>query len=154
MYCCEKLNNKRIKFDFYTTLLHLIFIWYCFLPLWERFEKTKLKSGLCYKSTFSNISNITFVQILINLPMYYHALLLNRLQKMILPLLMTVSTVNNIFVFSYIAISANVLEFCWISTVYTTLVKCKSSFSLNSLPTSCLLGLLSEFNECSQNAPL
>ena len=33
------------------------------------------------KSTFSNISNITFVQILINLLMYYHALLLNRLQN-------------------------------------------------------------------------
>ena len=93
MYCCEKLYNNRIKFDFYTTLLHLIFIWYClpvcnifnfmwycFLPLWESFGTTRLKSGLCYKSTFSNISNITFVQVLINLLMYYHALLFNMLQ--------------------------------------------------------------------------
>ena len=91
MYCCEKLYNNRIKFDFYTTLLRLHttvykfvrflnFMWYYFLPLWESFGTTRLKSGLCYKITFSNISNLTFVQVLINLLMYYHALLLNMLQ--------------------------------------------------------------------------
>ena len=53
------------------------------------------------------------------------------------------------FCFSYIAISANVFKIR-----YTTFVKRKSSFSLNSLQTGCLLGLLSEFYECSQNSLL
>ena len=26
--------------------------WYCFLPLWESFETTRLKSRLCYKKHF------------------------------------------------------------------------------------------------------
>ena len=56
-------------------------MWYCFLPLWESFETTKNKNPDCViKSTFSNISNITFVQVLINLLKYGHALLLNMLQ--------------------------------------------------------------------------
>ena len=33
MYCCEKLNNRRIKFDFYTTLLRLNFYMVLFTSL-------------------------------------------------------------------------------------------------------------------------
>ena len=54
----------------------IYFICCYFLPLWERFETTifkpKLKklglnkiAGLCYKSTFSNISSTTFVHYLL-----------------------------------------------------------------------------------------
>ena len=78
----------------HTTLLHLIFIWYClqvcfifnfYVVLFPspvgKFRNNTTKNLDCViKSTFSNISNITFVQVLINLLMYYHALLLNALQ--------------------------------------------------------------------------
>ena len=61
-------------------------MWYCFLPLWESFETTWLRPGLCYKKrTFSNFSNITFEQALIYLLMYYHALLLTKLQNNFTP---------------------------------------------------------------------
>ena len=58
-------------------------MWYCFLPLWESLETKKTKKDnldCVIKSTFSNNSNITFVQVLINLLKYYHALLLDTLQ--------------------------------------------------------------------------
>ena len=64
-------------------------------------EKLKLGlkiAGLCYKSTFSNISNITFVQLLvIYLCTSMHCYLINRLQKSLLPLLVRAynNTINN-----------------------------------------------------------
>ena len=73
-------------------------MWYCFLPMWESFEATRIGTRLCYKkSTFSNFSNITFVQALINLLMYYNALLFNVLQNDFTPL-MSVPTINNVLV--------------------------------------------------------
>ena len=76
------------------TLVHLIFIWYClqvcnilnfYVVLFPspvgKFPNNTTKNPDCViKSTFSKISNITFVQVLINLLMYYHMLLLNTLQ--------------------------------------------------------------------------
>ena len=99
IYICivvRSFYHNKVKFDFYTTLLRLTFIWYLilkflcstvFFPLWERFETTRLRIKIkikiriknpdCVtKALFSNISNITFVQILViylytNMHCYY-----------------------------------------------------------------------------------
>ena len=50
-----------------------------------KFRNNKTQNPDCViTSTFSNFSNITFLQVLINLLMYYHALL-NKLQNNFTP---------------------------------------------------------------------
>ena len=73
-------THHFVAFNFYMVLNFNFYVVLFPSPV-GKFRNNMIKNPDCViKRTFSNISNITFVQVLINLLMYYHALLLNMLQ--------------------------------------------------------------------------